>query len=320
MLGLLELHYGRWSRVELDGERFLCLVHQFEQLCPFERRRFEEVIWRAWLEAESEFGGLVPERRAGQDRQVEDLNVAVQVAVAQVAERAHHRFGRVARQADDQIDLHADALVTHRPDAALESLQVVLPVHQAHRVRVDRLQPDLDLGEVGRAEQPGRFGRDALGPQFAEITEGVAPVLFAQEPEEVGEILALVECRIEKENFLRAALVSVPERRAYEIRCEVVLLVVALGVVAELALEHAPACGLQQEHPLVGSVQDTRKVRRSERGQIRQWRTERRTERRIVSRSRDGRYVEPRNTAKTRPSEERERAPVHCGDVPERFQ
>ena len=55
---------------------------------------------------------------------------------------------------------------------------------------------------------------------------------------------------------------------------EVVLLVVALGVVAELALEDAAPRRFQQQHSLVGGVEDAGKVGRAELVQVRQRRTE----------------------------------------------
>src|SRR5262249_49692514 len=55
---------------------------------------------------------------------------------------------------------------------------------------------------------------------------------------------------------------------------QVVLLVVALGVVAELALEDAAAGRLQQEHFLVGGVEDAGQVRRAEFGEVGQRRAE----------------------------------------------
>src|SRR5207249_3474657 len=101
--------------------------------------------------------------------QIEDLHAAVQAGIAQVVHAAADRLGRVAGEADDQVDFDLDADVQHRFHTPLERLHVVLAVHQCHGQRVDRLQADFDLGEVGVAEQLGDVGVESFSPQFAKI-------------------------------------------------------------------------------------------------------------------------------------------------------
>ncbi len=100
--------------------------------------------------------GFLAERRAGQDREVEDLHFGVEAAGVDVVEAAADGIDRVAGQADDQIDFHLDSQIEHRPGAALEGPEVVVAVHQFHRQRIDRLQADFDFGESRRRAAAGR--------------------------------------------------------------------------------------------------------------------------------------------------------------------
>ena len=89
--------------------------------------------------------------------------------------------------------------------AVLEGRQVRGPAHQFPRPRLDRLQTDLDLMEVGLAEQPGRFGVDPFRPQFAGERQLPPGVVAGKQPQEVGKIGPLVERRIQQHDFPRPA-------------------------------------------------------------------------------------------------------------------
>ena len=123
---------------------------------------------------------------------------------------AAHRVGRISRQADNQIDLDLDAFVHHRPDASLESTQVVLAIHLGHRIRFNRLQAHFDFGEVCCAQERGRLRRDPFRAQLAEVAKSLAGISPAEQAQEVGEILALIQRRIEQHHFLGTAFPRVP--------------------------------------------------------------------------------------------------------------
>src|SRR5207237_9006528 len=63
--------------VELDVEEVLRLLHQAEEVLAAQRRRAQHVVRRARLERQAQLGGLVAEGGAGQDGEVEHLQVGV---------------------------------------------------------------------------------------------------------------------------------------------------------------------------------------------------------------------------------------------------
>jgi len=142
----------RRDRVELQLKGLLGLFHQVVELLQAERRRLQHVVGRPRLELQAELPGLLTERRAGEDRQVEHLDLGVEPRLVQIVDAASHGVGRVARQPEDQVDPHDQSFVEHRLRPALERLEVYLAVHEPLSDRIQRLQADVHLGEAGLAQ------------------------------------------------------------------------------------------------------------------------------------------------------------------------
>jgi hypothetical protein len=120
----------------------------------------------------------------------------------------------------------------------------------------------------------------------------VVGILLGKKPQHLGEILPLIQRGIEQKNFLHAAIRRVTQAGANEFRRQEVLPVIALGVVAEFAIEDAAAGGFQQQHFLLGGVENARQVRRSQAIDVRHRRTHRRLPRRIEPRPGRRRHIQ----------------------------
>src|SRR5262249_31329472 len=101
--------------------------------------------------------------------------------------------------------------------------------------------------------------------------------------QEISEVLALVQRRIEEKDFAGAARASMAKTGEDLFAAQVILPVIAFRIVAKLALEHATARRFQQEHLLVRRIEDARKVRRAELIQVGQRRPKRRPASGIVA-------------------------------------
>ena len=184
------------------------LLHQPVHLLHVERRRFQHVVRRPRLIRQPQLLGLAAKGRARQDRQIEHLHFANRLACdagsrCRGGTESTVSPGRPRIRSTWTLIPSASRASTPRSKAA----RFVGPAHQLPRPRLDRLQPDLDLVEVGL--------RGAAGPSAASIPSARnspenarrrSGVAACQQPQELGEIGPLVERRVEQHDFLRPVL------------------------------------------------------------------------------------------------------------------
>ncbi len=124
--------------------------------------------------------------------------------------------------------------------------------------------------KVGVVQQPGDVRRDAFGPQFAEIGELPIGIAAGEQLQKVGKVAALIERGIEQHDFAAPAPPGMLQIGDDFFFGDEIQIVVAFGVVTELAFENAAADGFQQQHLLVGGVENAGQVGGGDFVQIRQ--------------------------------------------------
>ena len=136
-----------------------------EYICSdIERGRLQNVIRRFGLIFEPQLGGFAAKFGAGQDREIENLNFRLGAELGEKFDPPANRIDRIARQAEDQIEPHANAFRHQRANAALPSVEIHGPAHQPMRKRFDRLQADFQFREIRRPQKLRLFARRSLPP------------------------------------------------------------------------------------------------------------------------------------------------------------